>query len=56
MKRMWRITFTLQLVLPAQPPMNINSNRMARQRPFHWSKSLVPNPVLVWIETTWNTP
>ena len=55
-KSMWRITFSPPPVLPAQPPTNIRNIRIPSEKLHHRSKLSVQNPVVVMIETTWNSP
>ena len=39
-------------VLPAQAPTNINVTRIVLEKPGHWLKSTVLNPVVVMIDPT----
>ena len=39
-------------VLPAHAPMNISNTRIVREYCGHWSKSMVPKPVVVMIDET----
>ena len=39
-------------VLPAHAPMNISNTSSVREYSGHWSKSIVPKPVVVMIDET----
>ena len=55
-RRRWRTTLTELPVEPAEPPTNISPTSSIRANVVQDVKSALENPVVVVIETTWNTP
>ena len=51
-----RMTFMPPPVEPAQPPMKLEKISRTGSNPGHAAKFVVVNPVVVAMETTWNSP